>query len=617
MHKRLFGLLASAALAFAACSGSATPTPSATGGASAPPAATGSTPASAPASVAPTVAPLDLGKTAYFTTVTPAGHTGGTLVMAEWQTVATMNPYYAQANADIEAQDPAFDGLLTIGPDLGYIPDMATNIPTVANGGVVVNGAGMDVTWTLKTGMLWSDGTPITCADVDATRAWIMDKAQTGLTGGTVGYENISSIDGGTTTTCVMHFSKTYSAYLLLFGAVLPKAYITSISVADAPTKLYALANPKAAIYSGPYIPTDIKPGSQITYAPNPNWKTIGFGADTTKNHAPYLDKLVFQYFGDAPGMIAAYRNGQIDVAMDLSDSDIDSVKDIPDAQKIIQNALFTESNDYNNASFKAKFGADGAPIILAIMEATDVSAVIAGPMGGSVTRTCNNLAVAGEYYYKAEQCPKTDPADAAAKLDALGWKVNASTGIREKGGVKLSVDYCTTTRPYRIDAITLISSQLKAIGINATVNVKPANPDVFGTWTAEPADTKCNLVHGNFDVAMYGYTSTPDPTTAYSVYTTSGIPDKAPHNGQNVTRSSIPALDAAYATVLSSLDTTTITAAMGTIQDIYGSSQNTFELPFFNHQNVWLLSTKVHNYTGNPTSVTGNWNAGDWWVDQ
>src|SRR4029077_18706910 len=149
-------------------------------------------------------------------------------------------------------------------------------------------------------------------------------------------------------TTCVMHFDKTYSAYLLLVTAVLPQHYIETVPVKDAPTKLYALNNPKAAVYSGPYIPTDIKPGSQITYAPNANWKTIGLGADTTKNHAPYLDKLIFQYFGDSPGEIAAFRNGSIDLAMDLSDSDIDSVKDIPDEQKLVQDALFTESTYFN-----------------------------------------------------------------------------------------------------------------------------------------------------------------------------------------------------------------------------------------------------------------------------
>ncbi|MBF6605597.1 MAG: hypothetical protein IVW53_08470 [Chloroflexi bacterium] len=612
MHKRLFGLLASAGIVFAACSGSATPSPSASSAPSAAPA----TASTAPTPV-PTAPPIDLGKTDYFTKVTPAAHTGGVLVMAEWQTVSTFNPYYAQANADVEAQAPSFDSLLTVGYDLSYIPDMATGIPTVANGGVVLNGAGMDVTWTLKTGMKWSDGQPITCDDLTATWQWVMDKANTGLSAGTTGWDQITGIDGGTGTTCVMHFKSTYSAYLLLYTAVLPKHYITTVAVKDAPKKLYPLIAPKTAVFSGPYIPTDIKPDAQITYAPNPNWQTIGYGADTSKNHAPYLDKLIFQYFGDSPGMIAAFRNGSIDLAMDLSDSDIDSVKDIPASQQLIQDALFSELNAFNHASFAKKFGADADAIIRSLMEATNVDAIIAGPMGGSVTRSCESIASPLVWFYKKVACIQQNPQDAAAKLDALGWAVDPSSGIRTKNGVKLVVDYCTTNRPYRADAITLISSQLKAIGIQANVLVKPAVPDVFGGWNDVPADAKCNLVHGNFDVAMFGYVSSPDPTAGYNVYTTQGIPDAAPHNGQNVTRTSIPALDAAYQIVNTSLDPQKIRDAMGTIQDIYASDQNTFELPLFNHRNLWLVGSRVHNFFGNPSNTTGNWNAGDWWVSQ
>jgi ABC-type transport system substrate-binding protein len=187
--------------------------------------------------------------------------------------------------------------------------------------------------------------------------------------------------------------------------------------------------------------------------------------------------------------------------------------KDIPDNQKLIQDALFTESNYFNQKSFQQKFGADYIGILHAIMEATDVDAIIAGPMGGSVVRSCNNLASPLNWFYKEEQCPKTDAADAASKLDALGWTVG-SDGIRAKNGVKLSVDYCTTSRPYRADSITLIASQLNAIGIQANVFVKPAQPDVFGSWNDVPADTKCNTIHGNYDASCMASRS-PDPTRA------------------------------------------------------------------------------------------------------
>ena len=618
MHKRLFGLLASAAIVFTACSGNSTPAPASATAPATQPAA--SVPATTPASEVPSASAAapgpDLTKTTYFDNVTPAGKTGGTVVMAEWQSVAIFNPYYSNANTDFEVITPSFDWLLTISQDLKYVPDLASNVPTVANGDVVLNGAGMDVTWKLKPGMKWSDGSAINCADFEATWKWVVDKDQVGLPAGVLGWEDITAIDGGTGTDCVVHYKKIYSAYLLMGTAILPKAYIESVPVKDAATKLYRLADPTKAPYSGPYIPTEIKPDAQVTYKPNPNWATVGYGADTSKNHAPYLDKLIMKYYGDAPTMIAGYRAGEIDMAQDLQDSDAQAVTDIPKEEKLIQDQLFNESFYFNIKSFKAKFGeTDGPQIIRAVMEATNVDAIIAGPLGGAVTRACS-FVNPGLYFFKQEQCIKYDTAAAETALDALGWTKDPTTGIRTKGGVPINLDYCTTTRPYRGDAIRLAVAQLKQIGINGTATSRPANPDVFGDWSTPP-DTKCNTIHGNFDVVLHGFISSPDPTGGSLLYTTKGNPDVPPHTGQNEMRVSIPAMDAAYDIVNTTLDPEKIVEAYSTIQDIYGSDQNDFELPLFNHTNLYLVSPHLHNFVGNPSTATSQWNVGDWWTDR
>jgi hypothetical protein len=30
----------------------------------------------------------------------------------------------------------------------------------------------------------------------------------------------------------------------------------------------------------------------------------------------------------------------------------------------------------------------------------------------------------------------------------------------------------------------------------------------------------------------------------------------------------------------------------------------------------VWLVTPRVHNFTGNPTTSGGEWNIGDWTID-
>src|ERR1035437_9630493 len=133
------------------------------------------------------------------------------IVVAEWQFPDTVNIYYAQAETDVEIGTSMFLNLVDVTPDLRTVPTLVTSVPTLANGGVKMNGAGMDGTWN-----------------------WIMDKANTGLAGGIIGWGDITGITGGTGTTCVMSFGKVYEGYLYLVAPLLPAKYISSISAADA-----------------------------------------------------------------------------------------------------------------------------------------------------------------------------------------------------------------------------------------------------------------------------------------------------------------------------------------------------------------------------------------------
>jgi peptide/nickel transport system substrate-binding protein len=592
MRKRLFGILTAALIVSACSSSSSTATPGAT-----------TAPAGTPtAAASPSAAAISLTGSTY--KATAAGKTGGSVVLAEWQYPDTINPYFAQAETDIEVSGSMFDGLLNVTPDLKYVPDLATNIPTVDNGGVKLTGTGMDVTWTLRAGMKWSDGQPINCNDIQATWKWVMDPANTGLAGGTTGWEDITGIDGDTGTNCVIHFGKVYEGYLSLVSPVLPAHYITTISVADAPTKLYPLTNLKSGVYSGAYIPTDARADAQITLVPNANWSTIG-------GHAPYLDSVIWKYYGTSDAMIQGFKAGEYDLGQDLQNADIPSLTGIDASQQVIHDSLTYELNAFNKAAITTKYGADALTIIKAIKLATDRQAIAKGPLGGNVVIT-NNFISPLTWYYKDEGGSTTaDPTTAASLLTAAGW-TKGSDGYLAKGGKTLELQYCTTTKAVRGDTLKLIASQLKVIGIKADVT---QTADIFAGWNDVAATDPCNLVHGTFDVAEFAYVSPLDPLGGYNVYNSVGIPDAAPHNGQNVTRTSIPALDSAYNDVKSSVDFVKVRTAMFAVQDIYVSDQNNYELPLYNRKDVWLVDSKLHNFTGNPTTSAGEWNIGDWWV--
>jgi peptide/nickel transport system substrate-binding protein len=599
MQKRLLGALTVAAIVVGACSSSsATPTAVTT------PAPTATPAPSAMAS--PTEVAVDITGTTY--KATPAAKTGGTVVLAEWQYPDTVNPYFAQAETDIEVSGSMFDNLLNVTPDLHYIPNLVTDVPTLDNGEVVLTSSGgMDVTWNLKPGMMWSDGSPINCDDLKATWQWIMDPANTGLAGGTIGWEDITGVDGGTSSTCVMHFGKVYEGYLSLVAPLLPAKYIQSVPVADAPTKLYPMGDLKSGVYSGSYIPVSAKADAEIDLVPNPNYKTIS-------GHDPYLDGVKWKYYGDASTMIAGFQAGEYDLGQDLNDADLPSLASLPLDQVIAHTSLTYELNAFNSASITNKFGSDFPTIVKAIKLATDRQAIANGPLAGTVSVSNNFVSPLTWYYKDIDGSTTADPATAKTLLANAGWTAGPD-GFLTKGGKTLELNYCTTTRQVREDTLKLIASQLAAIGIKVDVNARPAS-DVFGAWNDVTPDDLCNIIHGNFDVAEFAYVSPLDPLGGYNVYHSSGIPDAAPHNGQNITRTNLPALDQAYDTVKSSVDFAKVRDAMFTIQDIYGSDQNTYELPLYNRKDVWLINTKLQNFTGNPTTSAGEWNIGDWWLN-
>ena len=98
MRRRILTMLAAAMFVAGACGGTASPSASAPASAAAPSASAAAPSASASAGI-------DLAGSSY--KAEPATKTGGTVIMAEWQSVTTMNPYYASANADIEASAPS------------------------------------------------------------------------------------------------------------------------------------------------------------------------------------------------------------------------------------------------------------------------------------------------------------------------------------------------------------------------------------------------------------------------------------------------------------------------------------------------------------------------------
>ena len=88
----------------------------------------------------------------------------GNVGIIYWQAPSILNPYLSGGTKDIESSSLVIEALGGYDPTGAMYARLAAEIPTVANGGISEDLT--SITWKLKPGVLWSDGTPFTSADV-------------------------------------------------------------------------------------------------------------------------------------------------------------------------------------------------------------------------------------------------------------------------------------------------------------------------------------------------------------------------------------------------------------------------------------------------------------------
>jgi peptide/nickel transport system substrate-binding protein len=604
MRKPLIGLFASTMIVFSACQGAATPSPSQ---ASTPPASTG-TGASAPPASAPT-GDVELTHSSY---KPDDGKDGGTIIIGDWQEANQFNPFYLGQVTEANVASAAWATLAVFTNDYKYGADLAKEIPTTANGGVKVPGDGgdaMTVTWTLRDGLKWSDGQPLTCDDFKFAHEWVLDKDNTGI--GTIsGYQAVSSVDCTSDTVMVEHFPKIYEGYITLDVAPLPRHYLKDFTIKDQVAgKGFRASEVSKMPVSGAFKFDTVTAGSELRLVKNPNYKSPW----TAK--PAHLDTLVWKWYGGADAMIAGFKANEVDFATDLQDSDIPKVEDLGAQVSAIPALLyeFLRPNWSATACSKNPTVQDrgtGCPMAdpamrQAVSFAIDKNEINTRLLSGTVQIANTNISP-GAWFF-ADQPPATyDPAKAMSLLDAAGW-VPGDDGIRVKGGLRAKIELCTTTRQVREDTLALIASKLKDIGVEGVPNaVDPSN--IFADYNTATAETPCALSKSNFDLAEHAFSSSIDPLGNFFSYHSSQFEPK----GVNDAQVSDKGIDTALDAVQNNVDFKVVKDAMSEFQKIY--VQQTVEIPLYYRKNVDLAGPKLGNFFANPTQAGPTWNAVDWY---
>jgi peptide/nickel transport system substrate-binding protein len=616
MRKRLVGLFAGAMIVLAACGTAASPSPSASTAA----------PTTAPASEDPgtSAAPSDAGTIDLTnTTYEPeAGTDGGSIIIGDWQEANQFNPFYLSQVTEANVASAAWATLVVFTHDYRYAPDLATEVPTVDNGGVVApgeDGDAMTVTWNLRPDLKWSDGEPLTCDDFLYAFEWVMDEENVGVI--TTGFEDISEFECASDTEMIWHFDVIYEGYITLMTAPLPRHYLGDIPIAEQVNGAGFRADEVADLpVSGAFKFESVTPQQELRLARNDNYTSFSTGEPA------HLDNLIWKWYGDADLMIAGFKAGEVDFATDLQDSDIPKVQDLGDQVSAIPALLYeflrpnwsegpfdpeTKTGGCSRNPAVADRG-EGCPMAdpamrEAVAFAIDKNEINTRLLGGTVQVANTNISP-GAWFF-ADQSPATfDPEQAKTILEDAGWTDADGDGIREKDGLKAKIELCTTTRQVRIDTLALVANWLKDVGIEGVSNAVDATA-IFADYNEATADTPCGLSVSNFDLAVHAFTSSIDPLGNYFNYHSSQFEPDGANDAQVVDTG----IDAALDTIKNSVDFAVIKDAMVEFQKIY--VEKTVEIPLYYRKQVDLTSAKVGNFFANPTQAGPTWNVVDWYV--
>jgi len=480
----------------------------------------------------------------------------GNVSIIYWQAPSILNPFLSGGTKDTESSSLVIEPLARYDEKGQIIPWLVDDIPTVGNGGISEDLT--SITWNITPGLVWSDGTPFTSADVKFTYEYCThpDSGCAQLTK----FEGVSSVNTPDEFTVVVNFERPtpfpYGPFVGVESPIIQAAQFADCVGARAPECTEQNFGP---IGTGPFVVDEFKPNDVITMSANPNYR------DPAK---PAFATLTFKGGGDATAAgRAVMETGEFDYAWNLQLAP-DVIAQMQSGGKgtplagfgpLVERIMLNQTNPDpaldadTRATAKAEhpFLKDPA-VYKALSLAIDRPLLVEIGYGQAGRVTCNWIPAPDAVNSDTFSCDMQDIGAAKALLDAAGIIDSDGDGVRERNGVPLKVLYQTSTNAVRQDFQALIKQWWSEIGIDAelrNVNASvffggdPGSPDTFQKFYA--------------DVQMYANTySGTDPQS----YLGNLLCDKAPRpatqwQGENISRWCDPAYDALHAELTRTAD--------------------------------------------------------------
>jgi peptide/nickel transport system substrate-binding protein len=312
------------------------------------------------------------------------------------------------------------------------------------------------LTFRLNPKVRWSDGSPVTSADVVFSNQ-AAASPEVGWVGADV-KEAIDSVSAPDPNTVVYHFSRLYPYQLMdaVEGNVIPARAYREVPFADWPKRPFL----EAPLSSGPFLLKRYERGALIELERNKSY----FRAPR-----PGLDEVVFRILPDEATLVNELMSGGIDF---MENVPVDAVKKIEASARL--RLVRVPDLSYAFISWNT-----GRPIFSdprvrrALTLAIDRQAIIEGLLPGVGRPSAGPIL---SFMWAADPALKPlpyDPAAARALLKEAGWEDRNSDGLLDHEGVPFRFELETNQgSSLRADIVQMVAAQLKKVGVEATPRI-------------------------------------------------------------------------------------------------------------------------------------------------
>ncbi|MEV0823219.1 ABC transporter family substrate-binding protein [Nonomuraea rubra] len=492
---------------------------------------------------------------------------GGTLTVAIGQWPTQWNPYHVDGNqADTATMlDPVLPQLMMADENAEFTPN-ADYLSDVKN--EMVDGKQV-VTYTINEKATWSDGTPMTWKDLEASWKAMNGKDKKYKPASTDGWDRIESVKKGDSDKVgIITFAKPYPEWQGLFNRgtahLIPAAHLET---PDAFDKDY---NQKIPATAGPFKVESIDEGTKtLTLVRDDKW----WGRKAK------LDKIIFRTIADASAEVNAFANGELDAAYIEAGNpaNLQRAKQVPNAE--IRKALspnwrhITVNNSSEFLKDKSVRHAIAYAINRDVITQSDLK-----DMEWPLQTLGNHVFMNNHkgYVDNSGDLGKYNLEKAKQLLDAAGWKQEGE--YRKKDGKEFALDFVipASVATAKTEG-ELTQAMLKEAGIKITI--RPVPDDKFFNDF---------IIKGDFDLVPFSWIGTPLPIGSLpQIYKTG--------SESNFPKGSDPAVDAAIEEAVSEMDPAKAIEKANAADKLVWDMVHT--IPLYQRPDIWGVKKTLANW--------------------